>query len=108
MKPSLILVGLATVLLLSACGKQDVPTACYKNGPHESMSDGRIISMCDCVKEKVEAQELNEKQTNWVITLLKGKQVKEELTDTEKNQLRGISMRLSDIQGQCMAAAKAR
>lgn len=103
---SLPIIASCAALALVACSEPTVHSACYKNGPHDSMSDGRIITMCDCVTKDVEALKLGEKQTKWVITLLRGKQVEDTLTNAEQQQLRGITMRVSDIQGECLVAAK--
>lgn len=91
---------LAPILILAACSEPTVQSACYKNGPHDRMSDGRIVRICECVDKAVAEKKLSPKQTGWVITLLNQDEV-EGLTQADKDSFRRTSMMLSDVQGQC-------
>lgn len=69
----LLFIGLS----LTSCGKQDVHSACYSNGDHANMSDGKITRICDCIDAAVKRANLTEQETQWVITLLNKEAIKE-------------------------------
>jgi hypothetical protein len=92
---------LATLLLIS-CGKADVQSACYSNGDHENMSDGKITRICSCISDRISAQKFSEKETTWVITLLKKKTIKD-VPDSEQERLKEVSGTFWGIKRGCEA-----
>ena len=40
--------SMSLCLALAACGDVDVKSACFDNGEHGKLSDGRITRICDC------------------------------------------------------------
>lgn len=69
------LLPLLGLLLVSACGEQTVHSACYKNGDHANMSDGRITRICDCVDAEVKRQNPTPRQSQIVVAWFNGKTV---------------------------------
>jgi len=60
------------VLLLTACGEENVHSACYKNGDHANMSDGRITRICDCIDSTLKNTKPTPQQIQLAIAWLKG------------------------------------
>lgn len=94
--------ALFAICILVSCGKKDVQSACYSNGDHEKMSDGRITRICMCVAKGVSAMNLSEKENGWVIDVIEGDTIKE-LSDKEKDQLKEIKKRFYRIKSSCEA-----
>ena len=89
-------------LLLMSCGKADVQSACYSNGDHENLSDGRITRICDCVSSRIAAANLTEEETGWVVIWLKGKSVKD-VPEQKQERLKEVSQRFWGIKRGCEA-----
>lgn len=98
---NILAICLITFLLMS-CGKASVQSTCYSNGDHEHLSDGRITRICDCVSSRISAAKLTEEETGWVITWLKGKNVKE-VPPQELARLKEVSQIFWGIKRGCEA-----
>lgn len=89
------------ILILTSCGKADVQSACYSNGDHGNMSDGRITRICMCVSERITAQKLSDKETSWVIAIIEKDSIKVE--DKDKARWREVSGIYKGIKQSCEA-----
>lgn len=88
------------VFLLAACGKQDVHSACYSNGGHENMSDGRIIRICDCITHAVEEGKPTAQETKWIVAWF-NKKTMETATPQEKEQAKQIAASVAQLKAMC-------
>lgn len=70
----LLCIGAAGLFFLQ--GAKTVEAVCFRNAPHERMSDGKIIKLCSCVDKRIKAANLSEAETAWVLTLLNDEKVK--------------------------------
>lgn len=91
-----------SVLLLAACGKKDVQSACYSNGDHANMSDGKITRICMCVSERVAAQKFTEKEVGWIIAMIEKDSI--EVPDGDKERWREVSKAYYAIREGCEAS----
>ncbi|MFY9286929.1 MAG: hypothetical protein WAO98_00345 [Alphaproteobacteria bacterium] len=101
MKQHAIIICL-TSLLLASCGKQDVHTACYKNGDHENMSDGRIIRICDCIEKAISKDKLSEQESGWIVAWFNKKAI-ETATPHESAKSKGIVASITQLKARCDA-----
>jgi Metal-sensitive transcriptional repressor len=101
MKQRKLLTLCFSVLLLASCGKKDVQSACYSNGDHANMSDGRITRICMCVSKRVAAQGYSEKETNWIIAMIEKDSLK--IEEGDKERWREVSKIFSGIKQGCEA-----
>lgn len=69
--------ALLALLLLTACEK-DPTTACFDNGEHEKMSDGRITRICDCALSKIRADKMTPAQQKALVAIIEGDKVEKE------------------------------
>lgn len=91
-----------TTLLLASCGKQDVHSACYSNGDHEHMSDGRIIRICDCLSNAVQKGKPTEQEAQWIVAWLNHKSP-ETKTPEEIKRADGLIASLVSVKTRCEA-----
>lgn len=89
-------------LLLAACGQQDVHSACYANGDHEHLSDGRITRICDCVDDSVKKGSPTEKEKQWIIMWFNKKPLKA-ATSEEKKQAEKLVAEIIQLKARCEA-----
>ena len=100
MKPNNLFVASVAILLLTSCGKVTVQSACYSNGDHANMSDGKITRICTCVSDRIAAQKFTERETSWVIALIEKESVKD-LTESEKVRWKEVSQTFWSIKRGC-------
>ena len=93
------LLALSSVLL-AACSEPTFDSACFSNGDHENMSDGRITRICDCMEKRVAEGNPTPKQSKWLIAMLRKKDITD-ATEADKTTLRQTSTLLSWAQEQC-------
>ncbi|MFY9288695.1 MAG: hypothetical protein WAO98_09365 [Alphaproteobacteria bacterium] len=91
-----------TMLLVAACGKQDVHTACYSNGDHENMSDGRIIRICDCITNAIEKEGATKEERLSIIAWFNKKKI-ETTTTQELEKSKGIIASITQLKTRCEA-----
>ena len=87
-------------LLLTACGEENVHSACYANGDHANMSDGKITRICDCIAKAVALQQPTARETGWIITLLKGRRIVDD-TPADQAAIKQIQGFIQQKQASC-------
>jgi hypothetical protein len=94
MRPRIVLV--AGLLALGACS-DDPPSACFKRGDHDSMSDGRITRICDCALKQVGAAAMSEADRGLLVDAIHGRSP----GSGDQVRYRGIAQRWSSAQQSC-------
>lgn len=80
------------LLLLAACGKQDVHSACYKNGDHDNLSDGRITRICDCMNNAIQKDKPSDQDVKWIVAWFNKKPL---ITKTPEDEKKASSLMTS-------------
>lgn len=87
------------VVLLFACGQQDVHSACFENADHVNMSDAKIRRICDCIEKGVSKQKANENETRWIVAWLNDDPI--EGVPIERDEILRISSFMSGLKRNC-------
>lgn len=96
--PSVFLIG-ATAFLLSGCGDTDVKSACFNNGEHKIMSDGRITRICDCRMKEARVENMSAEDQALLARLIDGKKP----TETQAKRAADLSAKWANAGLACSA-----
>lgn len=84
--------------LLTGCA-DDPASACFKEGEHDKMSDGRITRICDCALKRAGAASMTEADRSTLVDIIKGRRVRA----GEEARYRGIATRWTPALQSCKA-----
>lgn len=90
---------LATVL--AGCS-DDPPSACFKRGDHDIMSDGKITLICDCALKQVGSARMGEGVQGLLVDVIHGRGPKA----GDETQHREMAQRWASAHQSCKAVAQ--
>lgn len=87
--------------VLAGCS-DDPPSACFKRGDHDSMSDGKITRICDCALNAVGSARMGEGAQSLLVDVIHGRGPKA----GDETRHREMAQRWSSSHQSCKATAQ--